>query len=539
MSIRNRILLGPIAAICLLIVFGIVAYQALSSQGRAMEEINDVRFEHYRMSTAMADRVSRAHLDMFRLVTWFQAYDKTMQERLISEVNQSLTGIDRDLASWVDDQRFSDEEKQEIAALYGLLGQYKKSTDTAIFMVKIDVTSALGDMKTVEGNYQKLAKAFAALDELEQRLSAETYAAAKSASNRALGFNVFVLLAAIGIAAAIGLTTARQLLQQLGGEPAAAAEVAARIAAGDLTVKVPPAPKGSLMAAMEEMRNGLRKMIGQMNDHSSELSSASQQLASASRHVARSSTEQNDAAASMAASIEQMSVSISSVAENSQQASALSAASGETAVSGSQIILGASHEMESIAASVNHVAASIEQLGQQADQISSVVTVIREVAEQTNLLALNAAIEAARAGEQGRGFAVVADEVRKLAERTAKSTSEISKMVDVIQRSAGDAVDAMHNTVKQAEHGLGLAHGAGEAVGNIKEGAAQVVTAVASISAALAEQGTVTQSIAQHVERIARMSEDNNTRAAESADAAGHLQKLAQAMRQQVGQFQV
>ncbi|HZX29920.1 MAG TPA: methyl-accepting chemotaxis protein [Rhodocyclaceae bacterium] len=539
MNILQRILLAPVVAIVLLLVFGIVAYSAISTQNAALEDISNTRFDRYKVSTGLAGRLAHSHNTMFRLVSWYTVYDKATQARLLDEVPKGIAAVAADLDKWSGDPGLGEQEKAQIKTIQGILSKYQKDVASALDFLTIDVTSALGNMKAAEDTFQKLKEAFDTLNAQEAELVNTRYLEAKAASGRALSINLLVLVVAIGVASAMATATARNLLAQLGGEPSYAVEIANRIAKGDLSVQVAEAKPGSILAAMGAMRDSLRTTIGKMRTDAEQLSGAAVQLSSAAKSVASSSSQQSASAIDMAAAVEELTSSINTVADNAHGAASITRESGETAKQGAEIIVRAAEEMEKISGSVQAAAGTITELGNQADQISSIVTVINDVADQTNLLALNAAIEAARAGEAGRGFAVVADEVRKLAERTAKSTHDIREMISSIQDRARNAVATMESAVVQVNEGGALAHEANEAIGRISTASAQVAEAVNNISDALHEQGKVTDQLAGNVERIARMSEENSRNSSDSAGSARHLENLAGEMRQAVTRFRV
>ena len=239
----------------------------------------------------------------------------------------------------------------------------------------------------------------------------------------------------------------------------------------------------------------------------------------------------------MAAAVEQMTVGVDHISRNAEDAQRYSRESDEVAAQGVQIVQAVVREIEGIAQTVNQSAVAVEALGQQSQQISAIVDTIKEIADQTNLLALNAAIEAARAGESGRGFAVVADEVRKLAERTAKSTQEISGMIDAIQSDTTIAVTSMKQGVERVASGVEQAQLAGETISQVQQQSRQVVDAVSEITVALREQSAASTEIAQNVERIAQMAEENNAAASGNADTAGTLRNLAQTLSAAIARF--
>ena len=241
----------------------------------------------------------------------------------------------------------------------------------------------------------------------------------------------------------------------------------------------------------------------------------------------------------MAAAIEEMTVSITHINESTQDGLRRAREAGDAANSGAETISQTNVEMAEIAKTVQSAGQNINEVGVQSNKISMIVQVIKDVADQTNLLALNAAIEAARAGEQGRGFAVVADEVRKLSERTAVSTGEIGKMVDAIQVSTREVVAQVGNGVKMVDEGVTNARQAGETIGGLQDMAKKVSQLVAAVDEALREQASASNDVAKKVEDVAAQAEEATAIAKQTSNAADSLTQTAHAMEQLVARFRI
>ena len=294
-----------------------------------------------------------------------------------------------------------------------------------------------------------------------------------------------------------------------------------------------------LLKALCDMQDRLREVVVQVREGATTLESMSNELASASTDVASASQSQAESASGMAASMEELSVSIDQMREHAADSNALAVSSGEASRVGRVVTRSAAQEMAAIAEGVRHSAAIVSDLGDLSGEISGIVNVIKEIADQTNLLALNAAIEAARAGEQGRGFAVVADEVRKLAERTSASTKQISDMISRIQSGTQRAVDTMQADVVRANQGEELAQKAGQSIDQIEQRAGDVVKAVNEIQVALSEQSSAAREVAARVEQIAQMTETNSGASRQTSLNASQVSSLAARLNSLMAAFRV
>ena len=320
-------------------------------------------------------------------------------------------------------------------------------------------------------------------------------------------------------------------------EVAGAAE---KISSNDLTATIEPkSDKDVLGNSFKTMIRNLTGMIRQLQDNSSQLVSAATEIASSSEQMSRGAGDQSQQMAQISTAVEEMSATIVESSRNAGEASDASRNASENASNGGQIVSETIQGMQRITDVVRESAQSIGKLATSADQIGEIISVIDDIADQTNLLALNAAIEAARAGEQGRGFAVVADEVRKLAERTGKATGEITEMIKGIQTETKDAVHSMETGISEVDQGRELADKAGSSLSEIVTMSQRVMDMVSQIATAAEEQSAAAEQISKSVENVASITKETATGAEQSATAAEELNRQAEGMQKMIAQFKI
>ena len=571
MTIKN-LFLALLAALTLLLCLVLLSVISLKSASDEVARSADLRYRSY----LLADELRQSSDDLTRLartyaVTGDAKYEKQYFDILDIRNGKKprpehyeriywdfvAAGIDKpqpdgataSLQALMKEAGFSEQEfakleeaqnnsdalvKNETIAMNAVKGLFDDGTGQ--FTKKGDPDLELARKLTHDENYHKYkAQIMKPVDEFLELLDKRTSAAveqAKQAKTRMQYWVTGLVLFSIAFLVVALLTVYRRIIAALGGEPAVASEVVKQVAAGDLSVEIPVAntDSTSLLAAMKVMQSNLQKLIGEIQTNADMVTSAAKKMTIAAENVAGSSQQQSASSLEIAAAMEQSTVSINLMSDSANRAQTISGDSELLMNETSGVVSEAVNRIAKIATVVEQASQTVRTLGQESENISKIVLVIKEVADQTNLLALNAAIEAARAGEQGRGFAVVADEVRKLAERTTQSTQEITTMISSMQSSARDAVTCIEDAVANVNEGVILTKRVGESVSRLGASSHEVKEVIIDVSSALREQNAASNEIARNVEQIAQTGERNSGAVGAVAKAATELQQLANSL---------
>jgi methyl-accepting chemotaxis protein len=383
----------------------------------------------------------------------------------------------------------------------------------------------------------------ALLDDLDNiRKLTESRRAEALAKAEQLQYTILSLsLLAITIGGLTVVSTLAYVRRELGGEPAYARQVARAVATGDLTqpISVGLQDESSLLAALASMQEQLRHLVSAMSRNAREVEMSATQVADAAEKVAAGSNQQLAEAQAMVTDGQNLANSLQHVLAAIDKANGIVSESRRSSTNGAQLASRAASEIEQMSESVRTTASHVQELGTQSTRISSILNVISDIASQTNLLALNAAIEAARAGEQGRGFAVVADEVRKLAERTAHSTAEISGMVETIQSGTTRAVEGMAAGLLQVGENVSLAQQARAAFDQMNANAGEVSQVVQQIAQAVTSETDTETAIQSHIEHVCSLIEQNDRAMQNVVASASRLKNMSGALTQEISRFRL
>jgi methyl-accepting chemotaxis protein len=547
-SVRARLFALVLGMAALLAVVGGMGFYATGSA------INDLQ-ETYEQQTIPMREVARLRRLMveneshvFRAFQHNPAFDYAKLHN--HPTTEHTDNIDKNIKwseeTWKDLILHLDPASQEAKLAKEIQPQYEgfisEVLSPAVSRLKAGdfTTESVATFLKGNANYgSKMNQAFRELAEAQQKAVKEHYDTSLANSSQMRNLSITIMVIGSAMALLVAFLTIRSIVGPLNQMRSVIDRAASQ---NDFTGSINIDGHNEIADtahAFNTMMATLRVSLTDLKQNMISVDDALMTLAASSDQAAKASTSTSESASAMAASVEEMSVSISSVSDSTNEALNISESAGQSAETGGKVIDNTVAEIEKIALVIDEVSTTIKALGESSDRISSVVQVIRDVADQTNLLALNAAIEAARAGEAGRGFAVVADEVRKLAERTSTATGEIAAMINNIQSCSRSAVDNMEHTVAQVGKGTQHAQEAGRAIVSIREGSAKVVRVVHDIADAMSEQGAASQDIARRVENVAQASEESNASVQQAAYAVRNIREISARMRATAERFKV
>nr|WP_025130340.1 methyl-accepting chemotaxis protein [Pseudomonas sp. PH1b]BFD39239.1 methyl-accepting chemotaxis protein [Pseudomonas sp. FFPRI_1] len=536
MNIAPRAFLGFALIGCLMLFLGVFALNQMSKIRAATERITQDTIPSIKSVDEFTQLSLRLRIQAYRLLL---NRDPQAQQRTLESISQRNLQIDEAQKRY--QTLISSPEERAAYDEYSTLLTHHRELEGQL--IELSRNNRLDEMQTLLNtelmdNAEKINATLNQLVEINTHYS--TVADQESANQYNTAFNLVVGL--LVLATALTLLFAWRLTRSITQPIAYALSAAEEIAEGNLTrpITVDSSDEaGRLLQAMVTMQEKLRDTLQRISGSASQLASAAEELNSVTDESARGLSQQNNEIEQAATAVNEMTSAVEEVARNAVSTSEASQSATTSAGAGRDRVQETVSAIERMTGDVQSTANLIGDLANESRDIGKVLDVIRGLADQTNLLALNAAIEAARAGEAGRGFAVVADEVRALAHRTQQSTSEIERMVGSIQSGTEHAVDSMRNSTERAESTLDIARSAGLSLDTINSAINEINERNLVIASAAEEQAQVAREVDRNLVNIRDLSAQSTTGANQTRSASSELSILAVDLNNLVNRFQL
>ncbi|QDG58273.1 methyl-accepting chemotaxis protein [Pseudomonas sp. NIBRBAC000502773] len=536
MNIAPRAFLGFAFIGALMLFLGVFALNQMSKIRGATEDITLSSVPSIRALDEFTQLTLRLRVLSYRLLTNREpdVQQKTLEAfELRNQQIRAAQGVYEKLIE-------SSEERSTYNEYVSLLGQYHQIEERMKSLSRANQVDELRSLLNTEllSNSEQVNAVLTRLLDLNNKMALATNQEAEDQYNAAFNLVVGLLV----IATLLTLLFAWLLTRSITLPISQALEAAEEVAEGNLTrpIKVDGSDEaGRLLAAMAKMQDKLRDTLQRIAGSATQLASAAEELNAVTDESARGLTRQNNEIEQAATAVNEMTSAVEEVARNAVSTSEASRNATTSAGDGRDLVQETVSAIERMSGDVQATATLIGELANESRDIGKVLDVIRGLADQTNLLALNAAIEAARAGEAGRGFAVVADEVRALAHRTQQSTSEIERMIGSIQAGTEHAVDSMRNSTERAESTLNIAKGAGMSLDTINTAIVEINERNLVIASAAEEQAQVAREVDRNLVNIRDLSVQSATGASQTSAASSELSRLAVDLNGMVGRFRL
>ncbi|MDT3723088.1 methyl-accepting chemotaxis protein [Pseudomonas oryzihabitans] len=533
-----KLLVAFVACACITLLIGLLGSRGIGTLADALKITFSNNLVSVSLTNATTTYAVAQNRDLYRLVSLTNAgADPNELDQVRQSIKNNQLASEKTFAIYratplEEDERLAGDQMDKDWPLYQASIQRTLTT-----LDKGELNQVRGLLKgDVQTQYQRVLDELKIMVDSNNRQIKEGAAATDEAVTKANVWLYSGIVAAFLVAIALGLLITRSITRPL-GEAVANAQ---RVADGDLTESIVNRRRdepGQLLNALAGMQTNLRYTLQEIASASDQLASAAEELSAVTDESSQGLVRQNDEIQQAATAVNQMTSAIEEVARNATSTSAASHDTSQEAETGRRQVQQAVGAIDAMASELGSSSKTVQQLAEQVRDIGKVVDVIRSIAEQTNLLALNAAIEAARAGEQGRGFAVVADEVRALAARTQASTGEIESMIGGVQHTANQAVRAMDSSQARAKDTQQLALAADQALLRITESVAGINERNLVIASAAEEQAQVAREVDRNLSNIQGLSIQTAAGANQTSASSQDLSRLATSFNQMVARF--